>query len=89
MEEIYTGFRYLDKGQFENPQFMKEFVLISEIIREFLEALQNLSKDWVENNFSWYAFTGNIDTLAINYETKAKQQELMASLQISLKMGQL
>lgn len=89
LEEIYAGFRYLDKGQFGNPDFMKEFVLISEIIREFLEALQNLSKDWIEENFSWYSFIGNIDTLAINFETKFKQQELTASLQISLQMGLL
>lgn len=89
LEEIYAGFRYLDKGQFGNPDFMKEFVLISEIIREFLEVLQNLSKDWIEENFSWYSFIGNIDTLAINFETKFKQQELTASLQISLQMGLL
>ena len=89
LEEIYESMRYLNKGQFENLDFMQEFVLISEIIREFLEALQSLSKDWVENNFSWYAFTGNIDTFAINFETKAKQQELMSSLQIALQMGLL
>lgn len=89
LEEIYKNIRDLNKNQFENFDFIKEFILISEVIREFLEALQTLSKDWVENNFSWYVFTENIDTFAINFETKAKQQELMASLQISLQMGLL
>ena len=89
LEEIYGTLRYLNKGQFGDPTFMKEFVLISEVIREFLDGLQNLSKEWIENNFSWYEFTGNIDTIAINFETKAKKQELMASLQISLQMGLL
>lgn len=89
LEEIYTVFRYLNKEQFENPDFLKEFVLISEVIWEFLGALQNISKDWIEENFSWYNFIGNIDTFAINFETNAKQPELMASLQISLQMGLL
>lgn len=89
LEEIYRSMRYLDKSQFENTEFLKEFALISEVKQEFLEALQNLSTDWVKENFPWYSFIGDIDTLAITFETKAKFQELAASLQISLQIGLL
>lgn len=88
IEDVYCALRLLDSKQFEDTSFLEEFVLLSDVVKEFLEALQNMPKDWIEN-FDWYSLTGSIDTFAIKFDTKAKFQELTASLQISLQMGWL
>ena len=46
-------------------------------------------KEFIENNFDWYSFVGNVDTVAISFEIRAKQPELIASQRISLQMGLL
>jgi hypothetical protein len=89
LEELYRLMRYLKINDFSSKDFLKEFILVSEVIKEFLEALQTLSPKWIENNFDWYNFIGVVDTIAISFETKAKQSELIASQQISLQMGLL
>ena len=89
LEEVYRLMSYLKVEDFSSKDFLKEFVLVSEIIKELLEALQTLSPEWIENNFDWYSFIGKVDTIAISFETKAKQPELIASQRISLQMGLL
>ena len=85
VEDIYLKLRFLD---FSDKAFLKEFVLISEVIKEFLESLQALPQD-LREIFDWYTFIGCIDTIAITFGTKARSSELTASLQISSQMGLL
>ena len=79
----------IDKTQTNSQEYMKDFEIISNITKEFLEALKSLPKEWLNNNFDWYVFTSYIDTIAITYQTKSKQQEQKASLRIALLMGLL
>ena len=89
VNDVYFGVKFINSHQFPDSEFMKEFVLISELIREFLDALKAAPRDWIEDNFDWYEFIGCIDTVAITFNTKARAPELTASLQISLQMGML
>lgn len=72
-----------------NSSFMENFGIISDIIKEFLEAIKSVSKEWLSDNFDWFVFTEYIDTIAISFQTKTSQQELYASLRIALFMGLL
>ena len=84
-----TFWASIDNELLNNPDFMKDFGVISNIIKEFLETIRSISQEWLDNNFNWYVFTSYIDTIAISFQTKAKNQELDASLRIALLMGLL
>ena len=88
LKDVYITFTFLDAKQFPNVSAMKEFVIIAEIIKEFLEAIQTIPTDWIKN-FDWYSLTSCIDIFAIKFDIRAKIQELTSSLRISLQMGLL
>lgn len=87
--EIYSLLRYfLCKDDIDKQKFA-DFALISEVIDNFLDALRAIPKNWIENNFNWHLFIGNIDTIAIFINAKSKTAELNSSLRIASQMGKL
>lgn len=73
----------------ENAVFLQSFSLLSELIQDLLEALKEVSPQWLEENFDWYTFIGYVDTVAYRYDLNAKNDELTSSLRIAIQMGLL
>lgn len=87
--EIYSSLRcFLCKDDIDKQKFA-DFALISEVIDNFLDALRAIPENWIEDNFNWYLFIGNIDTIAIFINAKSKTAELNSSLNIASQMGKL
>ena len=87
---IYASKFIVDLPNSEDKKFAySDFSLISEVIYDFLQALELTPREWLYS-FDWYnTLLRPIDTIAFVADTKAKNNELTASLQISLQMGLL
>lgn len=90
LKSVYQTFwASIDSKQTNNSDFMKDFGIVANITKEFLEAIKIVPKNWLNSNFNWYEFTCYVDTVSITFKTKYRQQELDASLRIAILMGLL
>lgn len=88
LQAVYQVFWLLKKNEsYPKTKFMQDFEIISNIIQELLDALKSVPKEWFTDKFNWYIFISYIDTVAIEFKTNAKIQELDACLRISQLMG--